>query len=80
VAIAAALSRGQVPYTGEKLEPCTVLYASMEHNVNATVLDRKSWRAEWRDPRFNGYFREMFDRSSRSASRRYKLDTIKRAG
>jgi hypothetical protein len=52
----------------------------MEHNVNATVLDRKSWGAEWRDPRFNGYFREIFDRSSRSASRRYKLDTIKRAG
>src|ERR1700678_1254587 len=31
LAIAAALSRGQVPYTGEACQPANVLYASMEH-------------------------------------------------
>jgi hypothetical protein len=38
--IAAALSRGRAPITGEKLEPCTVLYASMEHNSSEVILPR----------------------------------------
>jgi DNA repair protein RadA/Sms len=37
LAIAAALSRGQAPHTGEPLEPCTVLYASTE-NTGAEVV------------------------------------------
>ena len=40
LAIAAALSRGRDPFTCEKLEPCTVLYASMEHNSSAVILPR----------------------------------------
>ena len=31
LAIAAALTRGRDPFTGEKLKPATVLYASAEH-------------------------------------------------
>ena len=38
--IAAALSRGRAPITGEKLEPCTVLYASMEHDSSEIILPR----------------------------------------
>ena len=40
LAIAAALSRGRAPITGEKLEPCTVLYASMEHDSSEIILPR----------------------------------------
>ena len=40
LAIAAALSRGQDPFTCEPLEPCTVLYASMEHNSSEIILPR----------------------------------------
>ena len=40
LAIASALSRGQDPFTCEKLEPCTVLYASMEHNSSQVILPR----------------------------------------
>jgi putative DNA primase/helicase len=40
LAIAAALSRGRVPYTGESLQPCTVLYASSEHNSSEIILPR----------------------------------------
>jgi hypothetical protein len=40
LAIAAALSRGRDPFTCEKLEPCTVLYASMEHNSSEIILPR----------------------------------------
>jgi putative DNA primase/helicase len=40
LAIAAALSRGRDPFTCETLEPCTVLYASMEHNSSEIVLPR----------------------------------------
>jgi hypothetical protein len=40
LAVAAALSRGRAPFTGEKLEPCTVLYASMEHNSSEIILPR----------------------------------------
>jgi hypothetical protein len=40
LAIAAALSRGQDPFTCEALEPCTVLYASMEHNSSEIILPR----------------------------------------
>ena len=40
LAIAAALSRGRAPVTGEKLEPCTVLYASMEHDSSEIILPR----------------------------------------
>jgi hypothetical protein len=40
LAIAAALSRGQDPFTCEPLEPCTVLYASMEHNSSEVILPR----------------------------------------
>ena len=40
LAIAAALSRGRDPFTCEPLEPCTVLYASMEHNSSEIILPR----------------------------------------
>ena len=40
LAIAAALSRGRDPFTCEQLEPCTVLYASMEHNSSEIILPR----------------------------------------
>jgi hypothetical protein len=40
LAIAAALSRGRDPFTCEELEPCTVLYASMEHNSAEIILPR----------------------------------------
>jgi AAA domain-containing protein len=40
LAIAAALSRGQDPFTCETLEPCTVLYASIEHNSSEIILPR----------------------------------------
>src|SRR5580700_6319241 len=40
LAIAAALSRGRDPWTGEALEPSTVLYASMEHNSSEIILPR----------------------------------------
>jgi putative DNA primase/helicase len=40
LAIAAALSRGRVPATGETREPCTVLYASMEHGSTEIIHPR----------------------------------------
>jgi hypothetical protein len=40
LAIAAALGRGRDPFTCEQLEPCTVLYASMEHNSSEIILPR----------------------------------------
>jgi hypothetical protein len=40
LAIAAALSRGRDPFTCEQIEPCTVLYASMEHNSAEIILPR----------------------------------------
>ena len=40
LALAAALSRGRDPWTGEALEPSTVLYASMEHNSSEIILPR----------------------------------------
>jgi hypothetical protein len=40
LAMAAALSRGRVPYTGEACEPCTVLYASMEHGSSEIIQPR----------------------------------------
>jgi putative DNA primase/helicase len=40
LAMAAALSRGQVPYTGEACEPSTVLYASMEHGSSEVIHPR----------------------------------------
>ena len=40
LAIAAALSRGRDPITCEELEPCTVLYASMEHDSSEIILPR----------------------------------------
>jgi AAA domain-containing protein len=40
LAIAAALSRGRAPVTAEKLEPCSVLYASMEHDSSEVILPR----------------------------------------
>ena len=40
LAIAAALSRGRAPFTGEKLKPCTVLYASTEHDSSAVIHPR----------------------------------------
>jgi hypothetical protein len=40
LALAAALSRGRDPWTGEPLEPSTVLYASMEHNSSQIILPR----------------------------------------
>ncbi len=40
LAVAAALSRGRAPYTGETLNPCTVLYAATEHNDSEIILPR----------------------------------------
>jgi AAA domain len=40
LAIAAALSRGRAPFTGEETEPCTVLYASMEHDSSEVIHPR----------------------------------------
>jgi hypothetical protein len=40
LAIAAALTRGRAPCTGEKLQPCTVLYASTEHAAAQVVHPR----------------------------------------
>ena len=40
LAIAAALSRGRDPWTCEALEPCTVLYASMEHDSSEIISPR----------------------------------------
>ena len=40
LAIAAALSRGRAPVTGETREPCTVLYASMEHGSSEVIHPR----------------------------------------
>jgi AAA domain len=40
LAIAAALSRGRAPFTGEKLKPCTTLYASMEHDSSQVIHPR----------------------------------------
>jgi hypothetical protein len=40
LAIAAALSRGRAPFTGEALEPCTVLYASTENAGSEVVSPR----------------------------------------
>ena len=40
LAIAAALSRGQTPCSGEALEPCTVLYASTENAGSEVVRPR----------------------------------------
>jgi hypothetical protein len=40
LAIAAALSRGRTPVTGETREPCNVLYASMEHDTSEVVHPR----------------------------------------
>ncbi len=40
LAIAAALSRGRAPFTGESLEQCTVLYASTENAGSEVVCPR----------------------------------------
>ncbi len=40
LAIAAALTNGRAPYTGEKLKPCTVLYASTEHTAAQVIHPR----------------------------------------
>jgi hypothetical protein len=40
LAIAAALSRGRQPYSGEQTEPCTTLYASVEHSAAAVLHPR----------------------------------------
>jgi hypothetical protein len=40
LAIAAALSRGRDPWTCEALEPCTVLYSSMEHDPSEIISPR----------------------------------------
>ena len=40
LAIAAALTRGRAPYTGEKLKSCPVLYASMEHDSSEVIHPR----------------------------------------
>lgn len=40
LAIAAALSRGRAPFTGEKAEPCTTLYASREHGASQVIHPR----------------------------------------
>ena len=40
LAIAAALSRGRAPFTGENLKPCTVLYASTEHDSSEIIHPR----------------------------------------
>ena len=40
LAIAAGLSRGRAPYTGDPLSPCTTLYASTEHDSAQIVHPR----------------------------------------
>src|SRR5450631_4406094 len=40
LAIAAALTRGRDPFTGEKLKPATVLYASAEHPAAQVIQPR----------------------------------------
>ncbi len=40
LAIAAALSRGRDPFTCEELKPCTVLYASTEHDSSEVIHPR----------------------------------------
>jgi len=40
LAIAAALTRGRDPFTGEKLKPATVLYASAEHAAAQVIQPR----------------------------------------
>ncbi len=40
LAIAAALSRGRAPFTGVELKPCTVLYASTEHDSSEVIHPR----------------------------------------
>jgi putative DNA primase/helicase len=40
LAIAAALTRGRDPFTGEKLKPATVLYASAEHAATQVIQPR----------------------------------------
>ena len=40
LAIAAALTRGRDPFTGEKLKPATVLYASAEHSAAQVIQPR----------------------------------------
>ncbi len=40
LAIAAALTRGRTPFTGEKFEPSTVLYASTEHDSSEVIHPR----------------------------------------
>ncbi len=40
LAIAAALTRGRAPVAGENLEPCTVLYASLEHDSSEVIHPR----------------------------------------
>ena len=40
LAIAAALTRGRDPFTGEKLQPATVLYASAEHPAAQVIQPR----------------------------------------
>ena len=40
LAIAAALSRGRVPYTGEACQLANVLYASMEHGSSEIIHPR----------------------------------------
>jgi hypothetical protein len=40
LAIAAALTRGRDPFTGEKLKPATVLYASTEHAAAQVIQPR----------------------------------------
>lgn len=40
LAIAAELSHGRAPYTGETLPPCTTLYVSNEHDAAQIILPR----------------------------------------
>ncbi len=40
LAIAAALTRGRTPFTGKEVEPCTVLYASTEHDGSEVIQPR----------------------------------------
>jgi hypothetical protein len=40
VAIAAAMTTGREPYSGDELEPCTVLYASAEHSAAQVIQPR----------------------------------------
>ena len=40
LAIAAALTRGREPFSGEKLKPATVLYASAEHSAAQVIQPR----------------------------------------